>query len=89
VECSDKVVDDCFEYITRRLEQLLVDSGSGVEAVRAVLAERGGDPAFAATTARELDAALKGDATVVGTAAVAEVKVAMTVGPGRYCPPHH
>ena len=45
--------------MTRRLEQYLVDSGCGIEAVRAVLAERGDDPAFAAETARELDAVVK------------------------------
>ena len=44
VKCEEKVVDECLEYMTRRLEQYLVDSGCGVEAVRAVLAERGGDP---------------------------------------------
>ena len=38
----------------RRLEQLLVDSGSPVEAVRAALRERGTNPALAASTAREI-----------------------------------
>lgn len=71
VACGDGVVDDCAEYVTRRLEQYLVDSGCGVEAVRAVLAERGGDPAFAADTARALDAAVKGGS--------AELKAAATV----------
>ena len=42
------------EFVTRRLEQLLVDGGCAVEAVRAALAERGADPALAAATAREL-----------------------------------
>ena len=55
VKCGDDVVDECLEYITRRLEQYLVDDGCGIEAVRAVLAERGGDPALAAETARALD----------------------------------
>ena len=71
VECGDKVVDECLEYMTRRLEQYLVDSGCGVEAVRAVLAERGGDPAAAAVTARALDAAIVGGSE--------ELKAAMTV----------
>lgn len=42
------------EFVTRRLEQLLVDGGCAVEAVRAALAERGADPALAAATARDL-----------------------------------
>jgi len=43
-------------FVARRLEQLLVDGGCCVEAVRAALAERGADPALAAATARELQA---------------------------------
>ncbi|KAF8057144.1 EDD1 [Scenedesmus sp. PABB004] len=46
------------EFVGRRLEQLLVDSGVPPEAVRAVLAERGDDPALAAATAAQLQAAL-------------------------------
>jgi len=44
------------DFVARRLEQLLVDSGDagGPEAVRAVLAERGDDPALAAATAAQL-----------------------------------
>ena len=59
VACGAETVGECVEYMTRRLEQYLVDSGCGIEAVRAVLAERGDDPAFAAETARELDAVVK------------------------------
>ena len=46
------------DFVTRRLEQLLVDGGCCVEAVRAALAERGADPALAAATARDLQARL-------------------------------
>ena len=42
------------DFVTRRLEQLLVDGGCAVEAVKAVLSERGGCPAIAAQSAREL-----------------------------------
>eukprot|EP00740_Mantoniella_antarctica_P015918 CAMPEP_0181369404 /NCGR_PEP_ID=MMETSP1106-20121128/12754_1 /TAXON_ID=81844 /ORGANISM="Mantoniella antarctica, Strain SL-175" /LENGTH=1063 /DNA_ID=CAMNT_0023485887 /DNA_START=49 /DNA_END=3236 /DNA_ORIENTATION=- len=73
VACNETAVNECAEYITRRLEQYLVDDGCGVEAVRSALAERGGDPAWAAATARALDAAvrsgsieLKAAATVLG-----------------------
>ena len=38
----------------RRLEQLLVDGGAPVEAVRAALGERGRQPALAARTAHEV-----------------------------------
>ncbi len=38
--------------MVRRLEQLLVDEGLRVEAVRAVLSQRGNNPALAAVSAR-------------------------------------
>ncbi|KAG7672971.1 putative Glycine--tRNA ligase, chloroplastic/mitochondrial 2 [Nannochloris sp. 'desiccata'] len=50
VEARNAVLD----FIQRRLEQLLVDAGVSIEAVRAALAERGADPALAAATAREI-----------------------------------
>jgi glycyl-tRNA synthetase len=59
VKVAETVVNEVMEYITRRLEQYLVDGGCGVEAVRAALAERGDDPAFAAATAIELDTLVK------------------------------
>ncbi|GBF89751.1 hypothetical protein Rsub_02921 [Raphidocelis subcapitata] len=46
------------DFVTKRLEQLLIDGGVSPEAVRAVLAERGDNPALAARTAGELQAAL-------------------------------
>lgn len=48
-------------FVRRRLEQLLVDDGVPVEAVRAVLNERGDDPSLAASTAKELAAEMKTD----------------------------
>lgn len=41
-----------WDFVVRRLEQLLVDEGLRVEAVRAVLSQRGNDPALAAASAR-------------------------------------
>ena len=38
----------------RRLEQMLVDGGASIEAVRAALAERSADPCLAARTAQDL-----------------------------------
>jgi len=40
--------------VVRRLEQMLVDGGTTIEAVRAALAERSADPCLAAQTARDL-----------------------------------
>lgn len=42
------------DFVQRRLEQLLVDSGICIEAVRAVLPHRGRNPSLAATSARQL-----------------------------------
>ncbi|CAL8470617.1 g10159 [Coccomyxa elongata] len=50
------VVAAVLEFVTRRLEQLLVDGGCGAEVVRAVLSERGADPYAAAQSARNLQA---------------------------------
>ena len=46
--------DAVFEFVTRRLEQLLVDSGIAVEVARAILAERSEDPLLARTSAQDL-----------------------------------
>ena len=42
------------DFVARRLEVLLVDGGAPVETVRAVLRERGANPALAAASVREL-----------------------------------
>ena len=54
IEVPKEAEEAVLEFITRRLEQLLVDEGRGVEAVKAVLSERGANPAIAAQSAREL-----------------------------------
>jgi glycyl-tRNA synthetase beta subunit len=41
-------------FVTRRLEQLLVDSGVKVEPVKSILVERGWDPYLAALTTNDL-----------------------------------
>ncbi len=53
------VVAAVLDFVTRRLEQLLVDSGCGAEVVRAVLSERGADPHAAAQSARDLQVRLR------------------------------
>lgn len=42
------------EFVERRLEVLLTDGGAQPEVVRAVLRERGSNPALAAASVREL-----------------------------------
>ena len=54
IEVPKEAQEAVLEFIARRLEQLLVDEGCGIEAVKAVLSERGGNPAIAAQSAREL-----------------------------------
>jgi len=53
---------DVLDFLGRRLEQILVDRGLAVEAVRAVLRECGDDPAPAAAAAARLNAELAGAA---------------------------
>jgi glycyl-tRNA synthetase beta subunit len=54
VKVTTEVQNQVVTFVTRRLEQLLVDGGCGPEPVKAALAERGFDPALAAQTARDL-----------------------------------
>lgn len=51
---SEECRVNIFEFIVRRLEQLLVDSGIPVEATRAILSERSHDPVLAHASAKEL-----------------------------------
>ena len=54
VDVSSECMDECVTFITRRLEQLFIDAGNDVECVRAVLKERGGNPALANASISEL-----------------------------------
>jgi hypothetical protein len=54
VEVGPDLREAAIDFVQRRLEQLLVDGGVPVEAVRAVLRVRGNDPALAARSALEL-----------------------------------
>lgn len=55
---SQQQQEAVLDFVGRRLEQLLMDAGVSAEAVRAVLAERGDDPALASSTATQLQQAL-------------------------------
>ena len=59
VDVSSECMDECVTFITRRLEQLFIDAGNDVECVRAVLKERGGNPALAASISELVSADAK------------------------------
>ena len=54
VTVPKEALEGVLDFVARRLEQLLVDEGCSIEAVKAVLSERGSNPAVAAQSAREL-----------------------------------
>ena len=54
IPISEKAIQQVIDFVQRRLEQVLVDGGISVEAVRAVLKQRGNSPALAADSAKEL-----------------------------------
>ncbi|EOA26130.1 hypothetical protein CARUB_v10019555mg [Capsella rubella] len=54
-------LEDVYQFVTRRLEQLLVDNGVGPEVVRSVLAERGNNPCLAARTAYKMEKLSRGE----------------------------
>lgn len=66
------------DFVARRLEQLLVDGGAGAEAVRAVLAERGDDPALAAATVAQLSPYVGAEGASDSGAGAARLKRVMT-----------
>ncbi|GMH14165.1 hypothetical protein Nepgr_016006 [Nepenthes gracilis] len=55
------IVDDVHQFVTRRLEQYLVDKGINPEVVRSVLLERANFPCMAAKTASKMEAMYKGE----------------------------
>lgn len=56
IEIETNVIDEAVQFVTRRLEQLLVDEGINCEIVRSVLMERANCPYLAAQTATEMEA---------------------------------
>eukprot|EP00898_Chlorokybus_atmophyticus_P000855 jgi/Chlat1/1770/Chrsp134S00111 len=61
VEVSSQVREEVINFVTRRLEQLLSDSGLSLEVVRAVLSQRGHDPVLATASAKELESVAKSE----------------------------
>jgi len=58
---SDDVIQEVLVFITRRLEQLLVDGGAKVEFVRSVLSERGTVPTLAAQSVAQMETVAQGE----------------------------
>ncbi|XP_022973888.1 glycine--tRNA ligase, chloroplastic/mitochondrial 2 isoform X1 [Cucurbita maxima] len=61
IKVDSNVIDNVNLFVTRRLEQFLVDKGLNSEIVRSVLAERSNFPCLAAKTAHKMNAMSKGD----------------------------
>ncbi|XP_038874263.1 glycine--tRNA ligase, chloroplastic/mitochondrial 2 isoform X2 [Benincasa hispida] len=61
IKVDTNVIDNVILFVTRRLEQFLVDKGLSPEIVRSVLAERSNFPCLAAKTAHKMNAMSKGD----------------------------
>lgn len=58
IPISEHQIQQVVDFVLRRLEQVLVDGGTSVEAVRAVLRQRGNSPALAAESAQQLQVGL-------------------------------
>ncbi|MED6184910.1 Glycine--tRNA ligase, chloroplastic/mitochondrial 2 [Stylosanthes scabra] len=55
IKVDPHVIDDVHQFVTRRLEQFLVDKGVSAEFVRSVLAERANFPSLAAKSAYKME----------------------------------
>ncbi|XP_072059956.1 glycine--tRNA ligase, chloroplastic/mitochondrial 2 isoform X2 [Arachis hypogaea] len=55
IKVDPHVIDDVYQFVTRRLEQFLVDKGVSAEFVRSVLAERATFPSLAAKSAYKME----------------------------------
>ncbi|KAH0980588.1 hypothetical protein GBA52_007765 [Prunus armeniaca] len=60
LKVDPSTVNDAHQFVTRRLEQYLVDKGISSEVVRSVLAERANLPCLAARSACKMEALSKG-----------------------------
>uniref|UniRef100_A0A3B6T784 glycine--tRNA ligase n=2 Tax=Triticum aestivum TaxID=4565 RepID=A0A3B6T784_WHEAT len=56
IRIDNDVINEVVQFVTRRLEQLLVDEGINYEIVRSVLMERANCPYLASQTAAEMEA---------------------------------
>ncbi|DBA71104.1 TPA: hypothetical protein ACH3X2_011520 [Trebouxia sp. C0005] len=66
IPISQQQIQQVTSFVLRRLEQVLVDGGASIEAVRAVLRHRGNNPALAAASVHQLQAELsRGSSSVL------------------------
>lgn len=61
IKVDSSIIDDVHQFVTRRLEQYLVDKGINPEVVRSVLVERADWPCLAAKSALKMEALFKQD----------------------------
>ncbi|XP_050235987.1 glycine--tRNA ligase, chloroplastic/mitochondrial 2 isoform X1 [Mercurialis annua] len=61
IKVEADLIDDAYQFVTRRLEQYLVDKGISADIVRSVLAERATFPCLAAKTAYRMETLSSGD----------------------------
>ncbi|KAF5952770.1 hypothetical protein HYC85_010714 [Camellia sinensis] len=61
IKMDARAIDDVHQFVTRRLEQFLVDKGINPEVVRSTLAERANWPCLAAKSAYKMDALSRGE----------------------------
>ncbi|XWS35598.1 hypothetical protein CRYUN_Cryun20dG0010900 [Craigia yunnanensis] len=61
IKVDATTIEDVHQFVTRRLEQYLVDKGISPEMVRSSLAERANLPCLAAKTAHKMEALSKGN----------------------------
>ncbi|KAL5718895.1 glycine--tRNA ligase [Ranunculus cassubicifolius] len=61
IQVDDTVLDNVHQFVTRRLEQYLVDKGISPEVVRSILLERSNFPCLATKSAVKMDALSKGE----------------------------
>ncbi|KAE8038567.1 hypothetical protein FH972_011065 [Carpinus fangiana] len=60
IRVDASTIDDVYQFVTRRLEQFLVDKGISSEVVRSVLVERANLPCLAAKSAYKMEALSRG-----------------------------
>ncbi|KAH6789612.1 glycine-tRNA ligase [Perilla frutescens var. frutescens] len=61
IKVESKTIDDAHQFVTRRLEQLLIDRGASPEVVRSVLAERANLPCLAARSVHKMKTISEGE----------------------------
>lgn len=61
IKVNPQVIDEALQFVTRRLEQFLVDKGVSAEIVRSILTERANFPGLAAKSAYKMEELSKGE----------------------------